>query len=180
MRIIAGNLKNLQLDTVNTTSTRPMMSRVKESLFSSIQGQIVEAKVLDLFAGSGALGIESISRGASSCQFVELSKEAATILTTNIERAQENQVVFVDDAYKWVRNSKECFDIIFVDPPFEHSDAIVIQLLSDLSNNLDSKGIVILHRDNTSSIINQDHNLQLIKKRKFGQSIIYIYKKEER
>lgn len=180
MRIIAGKLKNLQLDTVNTISTRPMMSRVKESLFSSIQSQIAEAKVLDLFAGSGSLGIECLSRGASSCKFVELSNETATILIKNIGRAETKPIVYVEDAYKWVNKHKECFDIIFVDPPFGHSDLIVTQLLSDLYNNLYNKGTLIVHRDNTSNIINFVHNLELIKKRKFGQSIIYIYKKDEK
>ena len=178
MKIITGKYKNLRIETINKTSTRPMMSRVRESLFSSINVQLINKKVLDLFAGSGSLGIESLSRGAASCLFVELSKESLDILIKNLSKTEEDVNIFKGDAYRWVQNNEESFDIVFLDPPFEHDDSMVTDLILKLVNTLNHEGLIILHRDNSSNIINIEEKLELIKKRKFGQSILHIYKKE--
>tara|TARA_B100000427_G_scaffold151122_1_gene125871 strand:+ start:134 stop:670 length:537 start_codon:yes stop_codon:yes gene_type:complete len=178
MKIITGKYKNLRIETINKTSTRPMMSRVRESLFSSINVQLINKKVLDLFAGSGSLGIESLSRGAASCLFVELSKESLDILIKNLSKTEEDVNIFKGDAYRWVQNNEESFDIVFLDPPFEHDDSMVTDLILKLVNTLNHEGLIILHRDNSSNIINIEEKLELIKKRKFGQSILHIYRKE--
>ena len=178
MKIITGKYKNLRIETINKTSTRPMMSRVRESLFSSINAQLVNKKVLDLFAGSGSLGIESLSRGAASCLFVELSKESLDTLIKNLSKTEEDVNIFKGDAYRWVQNNEESFDIVFLDPPFEHDDSMVTDLILKLVNILNHEGLIILHRDNSSNIINIEEKLELIKKRKFGQSILHIYRKE--
>ena len=178
MKIITGKYKNLRIETINKTSTRPMMSRVRESLFSSINSQLINKKVLDLFAGSGSLGIESLSRGAASCLFVELSKESLDILIKNLSKTEEDVNIFKGDAYRWVQNNEESFDIVFLDPPFEHDDSMVTDLILKLVNTLNHEGLIILHRDNSSNIINIEEKLELIKKRKFGQSILHIYRKE--
>ena len=178
MRIIAGKYKNLKIDTINKSSTRPMMSRVKESLFSSISGHLIDKKVLDLFAGSGSLGIESLSRGASSCLFIELSKDSVNKLIKNLDITEDDVKVLNDDVYRWVEKNNESFDIVFVDPPFEHKDDKVTKLITKLIKNLNNEGLIILHRDSSSNIINIQDKLELVKKRKFGQSILHIYKKE--
>ena len=178
MKIITGKYKNLRIETINKTSTRPMMSRVRESLFSSINVQLINKKVLDLFAGSGSLGIESLSRGAASCLFVELSKESLDTLIKNLSKTEEDVNIFKGDAYRWVQNNEESFDIVFLDPPFEHDDSMVTDLILKLVNTLNHEGLIILHRDNSSNIINIEEKLELIKKRKFGQSILHIYRKE--
>ena len=178
MKIITGKYKNLRIETINKTSTRPMMSRVRESLFSSINVQLINKKVLDLFAGSGSLGIESLSRGAASCLFVELSKESLDILIKNLSKTEEDVNIFKGDAYRWVQNNEESFDIVFLDPPFGHDDSMVTELILKLTNTLNHEGLIILHRDNSSNIINIEEKLELIKKRKFGQSILHIYRKE--
>ena len=178
MKIITGKYKNLRIETINKTSTRPMMSRVRESLFSSINAELIDKKILDLFAGSGSLGIESLSRGAASCLFVELSKESLDILIKNLSKTEEDVNIFKGDAYRWVQNNEESFDIVFLDPPFEHDDSMVTDLILKLVNTLNHEGLIILHRDNSSNIINIEEKLELIKKRKFGQSILHIYSKE--
>ena len=178
MKIITGKYKNLRIETINKTSTRPMMSRVRESLFSSINAELIDKKILDLFAGSGSLGIESLSRGAASCLFVELSKESLDILIKNLSKTEEDVNIFKGDAYRWVQNNEESFDIVFLDPPFEHDDSMVTDLILKLVNTLNHEGLIILHRDNSSNIINIEEKLELIKKRKFGQSILHIYRKE--
>ena len=129
MRIIAGKYKNLKINTINKKSTRPMMSRVRESLFSSINPELIDKKILDLFAGSGSLGIESLSRGALSCLFVELSNESVEILIKNLSRTEEDVNVFKGDAYRWIESNDESFDIVFLDPPFEHEDKVITCLL---------------------------------------------------
>ena len=180
MRIIAGKYKNLKINTINKTSTRPMMSRVRESLFSSINPELIDKKILDLFAGSGSLGIESLSRGAFSCLFVELSNESVEILKKNLSRTEEDVNVFKGDAYRWIESNDESFDIVFLDPPFEHEDKVITDLILKVINILNNEGLIILHRDNSSNIINLQDKLELVKKRKFGQSILHIYKKEEK
>ena len=85
MRILAGDYKSRKIDTINSPNTRPMMSKVRESIFSSLQFSIPNSDVLDLYAGSGSLGIEALSRGAQFSTFVERSKECIKILEKNLE-----------------------------------------------------------------------------------------------
>ena len=86
MRVIAGKYKDLKIQTIDKTTTRPIMSKMKESIFSSLQSELYDAEVLDLFAGSGSLGLESLSRGAASCVFVEISKEAIEVINIGRNR----------------------------------------------------------------------------------------------
>ena len=110
MRVIAGTAKGTKLNSIDDISTRPTLDRVKEPLFSIIQNNIVESNVLDLFAGSGALGIESLSRGAKHCTFCDKSYKSIQMLKENIQkvRMQEKSTILNIDYKKYLFAMEKC------------------------------------------------------------------------
>lgn len=121
MRVISGSAKGLRLKAPKGLDTRPTTDRVKESLFNIIQSYVFDARVLDLFSGTGALGIESLSRGANDAVFIDKSFECVKIIKQNLEFTRLNGRVFCANykrAIKQLSKNKEKFDIIFLDPPY--------------------------------------------------------------
>ena len=122
MRIITGSARGIALETLPGEETRPTAERVKEALFSMIQFDIEGRRVLDLFAGSGQLGLEALSRGASHATFIDSSRDAADIILRNAAKTKlkERARVAVMDFAAYLKNGKftESFDIIFLDPPY--------------------------------------------------------------
>jgi len=120
MRVITGTARGRKLKELQGLETRPTTDKVKEGLFSAIQFDIEGRNVLDLFAGTGQLGIECLSRGAARCTFVDLRREAATLVRENVaqcgftDRAQVVQA----DALAFLTGAREKFDLIFLDPPY--------------------------------------------------------------
>ena len=123
MRVIAGSAGGIRLAVPNQ-GVRPTMDRVKAAIFSSLGDAIVGARVLDLFAGSGALGIEALSRGASSVIFIEAERQSAAIIESNLAKTKLNGRVRQQDVFDFLRHTSraEMFDIIFADPPYEKAD----------------------------------------------------------
>lgn len=149
MRVIAGTAKGTKLNSIDDISTRPTLDRVKEPLFSIIQNNIVESNVLDLFAGSGALGIESLSRGAKHCTFCDKSYKSIKMLKENIQkvRMQEKSTILNIDYKKCLDEQKEKFDIIFIDPPYKMDIAIdSVKRIIELEL-LAKDGIIIIETD---------------------------------
>ncbi len=119
IRIVAGSLRGSKIDVVDVPDLRPTPDRVRETLFNWLAPVIVGMRCLDLYAGTGALGIEAISRGAMSCTFVERDPRAATMLTATLARLKvENGTVAQRDAIAWLNDAEGPFDLVFVDPPF--------------------------------------------------------------
>ena len=120
MRVITGSARGRRLDTLPGTETRPTAEKVKEALFSAIQFEIEGRQVLDLFAGSGQLGLEAISRGATRATFVDASKEAAAIIGKNIEKTHFADAcrVVSSDVAAFLRSDAGQYDLVFVDPPY--------------------------------------------------------------
>ena len=120
MRVITGSARGVRLLTPDGLNTRPTSDRVKEGLFSVIQFEIEGRRILDLFAGTGQLGIEALSRGASSAVFVDQSPAAVKLVKENLRRAGMEKVgrVFQSDYEYFLKNCRESFDIIFLDPPY--------------------------------------------------------------
>jgi len=149
LRIISGKARGTNLYSLEGENTRPTLDRVKESLFNIIQTYIPEANVLDLFAGSGALGIEAISRGAKKAIFCDKSYDAIKIIKKNIEKTRfaECAEVIQGDYLQCIRQLKQTYDIIFVDPPYKANIAIsaIDQILQH--NLLSHDGIIILETD---------------------------------
>lgn len=124
MRVIAGTAKSLPLRTVSGSATRPTTDRIKETLFNMIADRIDGCRFLDLFAGSGGIGIEALSRGAQSAAFVDSSRQALSVIRDNLNftKLSPRGRVIAGDAVRIVRsmNGEHPYDIIFMDPPYDH------------------------------------------------------------
>ena len=122
MRIITGKARGIKLVTLEGENTRPTSERAKEAVFSMIQFDIEGREVLDLFAGSGQMGLEAVSRGAASATLVDRSKDAAKIITQNIEKTRLGAQcrLFTADVMDYIRtvSGRRKFDIVFIDPPY--------------------------------------------------------------
>ena len=124
MRVIAGKARRLPLKTLDSLDTRPTTDRIKETLFNMLQTEITGCRFLDLFSGSGGIGIEALSRGASACVFVENNKKAADCIRQNLSftRLEPDAVVMECDALTALRrledSGEQPFDLIFMDPPY--------------------------------------------------------------
>jgi len=152
MRVIAGSAGGIRL-AVPETDVRPTMDRVKAAIFSSLGARVLGARVLDLFAGSGALGIEALSRGAASAMFVEENAAAARAIEQNFIRAKVSGRVRRQEVFAFLESvdAKERFDIILADPPYEKSKSggeFTRLLLENqqLVNLLEPSGIFVLEK----------------------------------
>jgi 16S rRNA (guanine966-N2)-methyltransferase len=152
MRVIAGSAGGIRL-TVPETDVRPTMDRVKAAIFSSLGERVVGARVLDLFAGTGALGIEALSRGAASALFVEENRAAVMAIEQNFIRTKLRGAVKIQEVFRFLESTRspEVFDVIFADPPYEKtkSGGEFTRLLLDhprLRELLSPDGIFVLEK----------------------------------
>ncbi|MBQ2872440.1 MAG: 16S rRNA (guanine(966)-N(2))-methyltransferase RsmD [Bacilli bacterium] len=180
MKVISGTLKGRNIQGFNIDGTRPTMDRVKESLFAMIQNNIKESIVLDLFAGSGNLGIEAISNGANTCYFIDNNKEAIKTINQNISNLniKSNSKVILSDWKKALNdfsNQGIKFDLIFVDPPYDYN--VYEKILEKVSslNLLNDNGLIILEHSNLK-LKDTYNNLNLYKQKKYGNKSVNIYK----
>ena len=171
MRVISGKYKGKILEGFDIKGTRPTMDRIKESMFASIQNYLKEAIVLDLFAGSGSLGIEALSNGAKSCYFVDKNKIAVKTITKNTEGIS-NCFILHKDCFEALDNFKIQFDVILLDPPY-HDNLInkVIDKIID-NNLLSDKGIIVCEVEE-----NLVTNLDIIKEKSYGKKKVFVLKK---
>jgi len=173
MRVISGKYKGRNILGFDINGTRPTMDRVKESMFASIQTYVKDAVVLDLFAGSGSLGIEAISNGASKCYFVDHNKIAIDTINKNISGIDNCFVLKKDykEALKFFKDNNIKFDLILLDPPYNDNllnDAIKLIEEYELLN-----GILVCEVENYEI----ETNYELIKDKKYGSKVVKIYKK---
>ncbi len=152
MRVIAGSAGGINL-TVPKRGVRPTMDRVKAAIFSSLGGSVADARILDLFAGSGALGIEALSRGASSAVFVEQDRQSTEIIERNLAKAKLKGRVRQQDVFDLLRHvpGAKTFQIIFADPPYEKTkdgESYTEKLVTNevLPRLLDSSGVFVLEK----------------------------------
>ena len=182
MRVISGKLRGRLLKGYNIEGTRPTMDRVKESLFASIGDYLDEAVVLDLFAGSGNLGIEAISNGASRAYFVDINKECIKVINDNIRTFgidKDCVVLHKDykDSLKYFGDNNIKFDIIFIDPPYKfniRNELLSMIIDKDIINN---GGIIVFEYAN-EEVLEDESNFNLIKHKKYGDKYISVYKKK--
>ncbi|MDD4298375.1 MAG: 16S rRNA (guanine(966)-N(2))-methyltransferase RsmD [Bacilli bacterium] len=179
MRVISGFLKGRNIKGNKIKGTRPTMDKVKESLFAIIQNSVKDAICLDLFAGSGSLGIEAISNGASHVYFVDNSKTPYEIIKNNIKslNIEDKTDVFLSDymkaLYHFKRNNIK-FDLIFIDPPYKENPISDILTFIDENNLLHDMGQVICEFS-TADLAPEYGDLHMIKERKYGDKTIKIY-----
>lgn len=152
MRVIAGSAGGIQLD-VPKEGVRPTMDRVKAAIFSSLGNRVLEARVLDLFAGTGALGIEALSRGAGSVLFVEKNREAVRTIQTNLAKTKLKGRARQQDVFEFLQRSdiSQMFDLILADPPYEQTasgERYTTKLLTNefLPRLLERTGLFVLEK----------------------------------
>jgi 16S rRNA (guanine966-N2)-methyltransferase len=173
MRVIAGSAGGIRL-AVPKRGVRPTMDRVKAAIFSSLGDGVVRARVLDLFAGSGALGIEALSRGASSVVFVEEDRQSAQTIESNLASTRLKGRIRQQDVFDFLRHASdaEMFDVIFADPPYEKTKAgerFTEKLLANegLSQLLDPDGIFVLEKQ-PAEVLPEIKMWRLLRKKKYG------------
>lgn len=184
MRVISGKVRGLKLNTPKNEDVRPTTDRVKESLFNMINPYIMESSVLDLFAGTGSLGIECLSRGASKCVFVDISKESISIVKSNIKKARvENESIVLNldfkDAVGKLKVQGNKFDVIFMDPPYYKNMFIDALQKIDNANLLNEDGIIIIEHDSKDVFPENIGGLEKTRDKKYGNTTITFYKSEE-
>ncbi len=170
MRIIAGIAKGRTIKTPSE-GTRPMTGRARESIFSILSIRLPGARILDLFAGSGSLGLESLSRGAEQAVFVESSQRAAAIIEANVDAVGLGGTVMRTTAAKALASITGEFDIIFVDPPYADDDGSVTSVLESLRHVMAAGGIVVAHRQARSTFEVPDF-LTCTDQRRYGDAVV--------
>ena len=177
-KVISGNLKGRKINGFDIEGTRPTMDRVKESLFAMISYYLPDSIILDLFSGSGNLGIEAISNGAKKGYFNDYNKKCVQIIKDNINNLGINEKCVITSfdylkALEYYHKENIKFDIIFLDPPYK--DLINENIMDNILKKdlLKDKGIIVCEVNYCMNYNNS--NYTLIKEKKYGDKYIYIY-----
>ncbi len=178
MRVISGSKRGKKLIGFEGEEIRPTTDRVKESIFNIISFYIPSAKVLDLFGGSGALSCEALSRGADYAVIVDMSDKSLDVIKKNIKMLEfsDKCSIIKMDALTYLDGTKEQFDVIFLDPPY--NKGFIGPVLEKIAGNniLTDDGIIMLESDTTDMHDNIE-GLAIDRQRKYGRTYITIYKK---
>ena len=178
VRVISGKVRGLKLFSPEGIDTRPTLDRVKEAVFSMLLPYLQDAKVLDLFAGSGALGIEALSRGACKAHFIDNSDKAITCIRSNVSASKFENESFVikTSADTFLNATDEIFDIIFLDPPYScNLYSKVLQLIFE-RNLLSEDGLIIVEWDISVGFTNDDKLFTVLKEKKYGRAGVTVLK----
>ena len=180
MRVITGEARGKKLLTLEGDEvTRPTTDMVKESIFSIIQFDVPGATVLDLYAGSGQLGIEAISRGASHCVFVENNRDALSVVKENVLSCKftDRARILNMDATEYLKIAKKEVDIAFVDPPYRNG--IIEKIMPQLEKIMSDRGIVVCEHEKELELPESYGSLVKKKTYKYGKISLTVYRKPE-
>jgi 16S rRNA (guanine966-N2)-methyltransferase len=175
MRVIAGHYKGRRLKAPPGQATRPTADRVREALFSILGDAVADARVLDLFAGAGTLGLEALSRGAASATFVESAPPALQALRANIQALGADAEVVRADALRWLRAASgdaRQYDLVFLDPPYRRAAGLGKELSALLPGVLAQGAHVIAESDRRAPL---DLDITTIDERRYGDTLIRIH-----
>lgn len=178
MRVITGTARGCRLETPAGQATRPTAERVKEGLFSAIQFEIEGRRALDLFAGSGQLGIEALSRGAASCVFVEQNGQVAELVRRNLQTAKlfSSAQVLTTEAFGFLARCREQFDLVFLDPPY--GDALLASCLAAVEPHIADGGLVVCESDEGQALPETVGALQADRTYRYGRVHITLYRRK--
>lgn len=179
MRVISGKYRGLKLTPFDGEEIRPTADRVKESVFNILYGEIAGATVLDLFCGSGSLGIECLSRGAQRVDFNDISPRSAQIARGNIAKLKgaEGYSVTVGDYSSFLKKNKIAYDIIFIDPPYaSESGRGALELIASCGA-LSKGGVAVYERDRAFE--GEIKGLKKIDERKYGKTFVTFFAPDE-
>lgn len=176
MRVITGIARGRRLVTLEGDDVRPTTDKVKEALFSAIQFEIEGRRVLDLFAGSGQLGIEALSRGAKNAVFVDLSKKSADIVRQNLETTgfTKSAVVLNTDSIAFLRTRAEKYDIAFLDPPYR--TGLLQKALENIPRVMSDSGIIVAECPTDEEFPESAGDFLKMKEYKYGKIKLAVYR----
>ena len=180
MKIIAGIYKGFKLQSVPGIEIRPTPARIREAIFDIISAEIVGAEFLDLFAGTGAVGIEAISRGAKNVTFVEIENKAITLIKRNLQKIyKDNLFTIIKSDYlraiRFLNIKQKKFDIAFLDPPYNKNYFFKTLLEIDRSTIIKEGGLVIVQHPAQLIVKYKFRNMFCFKEKKYGGSRITIF-----
>ncbi len=176
MRVITGIAKKTQLMTLKNPHLRPTTEKVKEAMFSIVQLKIKNSTVLDLFAGSGQLGIEALSRGAKSCTFVDCSFAAHKLQIANLKATnlyEKAKVVLCRGVY-FLKKTKSKYDLIILDPPYKSN--LLFDVLQLVQLKINSCGIIVCEHEKNLELPPNFKNIELQKQYNYGRIKLSFYK----
>ena len=180
MRVISGELRGRKLEKLEGMEIRPTTDRVKESLFNMLGAKLYDCALLDLFAGTGGIGIEAYSRGAAQVVFIDESTKSIKVLKNNLDKLNISDKVeiyntdYLNAINKLAKGNRK-FDIIFIDPPYLKGFAQ--NALVDIENNkvLNEDGIIIVEHDIKDKMPEDIGKLNLMRQKKYGNTMLSFY-----
>ncbi len=178
LRIIGGQWRSRKLNFPDALGLRPTPDRIRETLFNWLQNKVFNANCLDLFAGSGALGLEALSRGAENVIFVEKNKAVAAQIKSNLVLLKSEHKVINADALGYItaQNHSKLFDLIFIDPPYRHGLLEKSLTLIKEKKLLDSNGLIYVEHESEEQINWSEYDLKELKQANAGQVKCYLLK----
>ncbi|HEB12840.1 MAG TPA: 16S rRNA (guanine(966)-N(2))-methyltransferase RsmD [Actinobacteria bacterium] len=184
MRVISGTAKGRRLSAPKGQKVRPTADRVKESLFNILGNRVTGAKVLDLYAGTGALGIEALSRGAASAFIVDNDVMSVEIINRNLvaTKLEQSATVWRQSslhALDRLMHEKEAFDLIFLDPPYRINKSELEVVMGKAAECLSMRGLMILEHQSGLLALEMIENLNSVDERRYGDTVLSLFEKRE-
>ena len=180
MRVITGSARGRALETLKGDDiVRPTTDKVKEAVFSSIQFELEGRDFIDVFAGSGQMGIEALSRGAGSAVFIDSSKKAAAVIERNLKvtNLQQFADVIVADSISYLKNTDRKFDIAFLDPPY--NKGILQEIMPIIAQRMKKTGVIICESALNDKILQKYYKFTLDRERTYGKIRVSTYRHED-
>ncbi|MDD6275676.1 MAG: 16S rRNA (guanine(966)-N(2))-methyltransferase RsmD [Clostridia bacterium] len=179
MRVITGTARGRVLATLEGDEVRPTTDRVKEAIFSIIQFEIEGRQVLDLFAGSGQLGIEALSRGAAYAVFTDMSRDSVDTVKKNLLSTglASNSSVVQTDALTFLKNTKKTFDIVFMDPPY--ASGLLQQAIPLAAQHMSDGGVMVCEHPYGAELPETAGEFGIYRSYKYGKVGVTVYRKTE-
>lgn len=179
MRVVSGKARGTKLSPVPGDSTRPILDRVKTALFDVLRPQISGIKMLDLFAGSGSVGIEALSQGADACTFLDINEKAIKTIKGNLERASLSEQANVKnmDAFRFLRTTKDSFDLIYIAPPQYKSLWLeALHAIAERPHLLNPEATIIAQIDPKEYEVATLSGIDELDSRQYGNTQLIFYK----
>lgn len=178
MRVITGKARGRKLTAPEGLEVRPTSEAAKEGIFSIIQFEVEQAVVLDLFAGSGQMGIEALSRGAKSCVFVDKSRESQKVIRENLANTglMPGAKLAQMDALSYLNTITERFDIAIVDPPYQQG--LIDRILPVLSGRMNDTGIILCETENKEKLPERAGEFKIYREYRYGKAKVTVYRKD--
>ncbi|MBR1731061.1 MAG: 16S rRNA (guanine(966)-N(2))-methyltransferase RsmD [Ruminococcus sp.] len=179
MRVITGSARGRKLETLSGDDVRPTTDKVKEAVFSAIQFDIEGRSFLDLFAGSGQMGIEALSRGAKSATFVDKSRKSVDIVRKNLNSAglYDKAKVFHADSLSFIDTITDFYDIVYLDPPF--GTGLLQEALPKIAEKVKKTGVIIAENEEKEEILQKYGEFMLDRQKHYGKIKVTMYRHKD-